>query len=118
MSLPEPPTHLRLFYALDLPADVRARAYDHIKHLRERAPQVKATWEREDKLHLTLKFIGETNAEWLPHLIEAAVRAAAHVSSFEVLLEGTSVFPSTRNPRILWLGIKDPQGPLRRPHKP
>src|SRR5437868_11326796 len=109
MSLPDSPTHLRLFYALELPADVRARAYEHIKHLRERAPQVKVSWEREEKLHLTLKFIGETDAAWLPHLTEAAARAAVQVSPFELLLEGTSVFPSTYNPRIFWLGVNDLQ---------
>src|SRR5205085_11056351 len=86
-------------------------------HLRASAPQVKASWEREEKLHITLKFIGETEAERLPLLTEAATRTAARVTSFELTLEGAGVFPPTRDPRVLWLGIKDPQGQLARLHE-
>ena len=117
MSLPEPATHLRLFYALELPADVRARAFDHLKRLREHAPTVKVSWEHEEKLHLTLKFLGKTEPARVSALTDAAARAAATIAPFRLTLAGVGGFPSTHRPRILWLGITDTQGQLARLHE-
>ena len=116
MSQPESPTHLRLFYAIELPAAVRARAYDHLKQLRAHAPTVKVSWEREEKLHITLKFLGKTEPARVSALTEAA-RAATNVAPFELTLAGAGGFPSVHKPRVLWLGITDLQGQLARLHE-
>src|SRR5205085_123391 len=117
MPANEQPPRLRLFCAIALSDVVRVRAYDQLRRLRASAPQVKASWEREEKLHVTLKFLGETEAERVSALTEAATRAATGVSSFELTLEGAGVFPPTRDPRVLWLGIKDSQGQLAGLHE-
>ena len=57
------PPRLRIFCAVELPADVRAQAARYIAELRERAPDARAGWEREEKMHLTLKFLGELEEE-------------------------------------------------------
>jgi 2'-5' RNA ligase len=108
MTHPDERKHLRLFCAVELPPDARARAATHVARLRaDAATQLKVSWEREEKMHVTLKFLGEVAPERLEHLTLAASRAAARVAPFELRLEGCGVFPSRSRPSVLWLGISD-----------
>lgn len=103
---------LRVFCAIELPAEVRARAAQAIARLREAVPGVRASWERVEKLHLTLKFLGEIERERVETLSGAASRAAQDSTSFILALSGASAFPARGNPRVLWLGIEDSTGAL------
>ena len=114
MSTPDAAARLRLFCAIELPAEVRARTFEHLRRLRESAPQVKASWERAEKLHITLKFFGEIEAGRLPALTEAAGRAAARGATFKLTLAEAGTFPAGHNPRVLWLGATDGTGQLAR----
>lgn len=107
---------LRLFCAIELPQEVRARAADYMARLREAAPDVRASWEREEKLHLTLKFFGDTQEERVQELMKALERAASLVNPFELVLHGTGAFPPSGSPRVLWLGVSDPAGLLNKLH--
>lgn len=102
----------RSFCAIELPSETRARAADHIARLREGVPEARASWERVEKLHLTLKFIGEIAPERVGALSGAAERAALHSQSFILALGGRGAFPPRGNPRVLWLGVEDSAGPL------
>jgi 2'-5' RNA ligase len=100
--------HLRLFCAVELPPDARARAAAHVARLRAGAsPHLKVSWEREDKLHVTLKFFGDVAPASSDQLTRAVARVAARVAPFELRLEGCGVFPSRSRPHVLWLGIGD-----------
>ncbi len=113
MSDLEAKRRVRIFYALELPADVRARIAAHIAELRAGAePSLKISWERTEKLHLTLKFLGEIEAAHLEAVARAAVRAAAASVKFEVSLREAGAFPAGGNPRVLWLGLHDASGHL------
>jgi 2'-5' RNA ligase len=106
----------RLFCAVELPPDVRARAIAHAARLRETSAAGMISWEREEKLHLTIKFFGDTPPVRTAQLSDALRRAAAAVSPFEARLEGAGVFPSHSRPRVLWLGIGDAGGHLAALH--
>lgn len=109
-----PPPLLRVFCAVELPASVRERAAAHIADLRSRVPDVRGGWERPEKLHVTLKFLGEIEPARSAELLSAAERAARSVQPFELCLEGAGVFPPRGLPRVLWLGIADTSGALAR----
>ena len=102
----------RLFIALELPASVRRSVKDHIDRLRQEVPDVRASWTREENLHLTLKFVGDTPVTKVEALSAAAQRAANEVSAFEVSIGGCGAFPSHGQPRVLWIGINDASGEL------
>ena len=110
--LPVSASSLRVFCAIELPAEVRARAADRIARLREAVPEVRASWERTEKLHITLKFLGEIDSERVEALSVAASRATQNTRSFTLAIEGAGAFPPRGNPRILWLGINDSSGSL------
>jgi 2'-5' RNA ligase len=103
---------LRVFFAVELPDETRQRVARYVEDLRGRAPQVRASWERAEKLHLTLKFIGEVEAERVEGLKLAAGRAGSGVAPFDISIAGTGAFPPRGAPRVLWLGVLDEGGRL------
>jgi RNA 2',3'-cyclic 3'-phosphodiesterase len=105
-------THWRLFFAVELPRALKARVGEHIKRLRDAFPHVRASWEKPEKIHITLKFIGEVEASRVEELSRAAERAAATVEPFELTITAPGAFPPHGPPRVLWLGVEDPSGQL------
>ncbi len=106
---------MRIFYAVELPAEVRRRAAEHIARVGRAAPNLPASvakWERAEKLHITLKFLGEIEPDQVEDVGRAAARAAHGASPFEITIEGTGAFPPRALPRVLWLGITYASGGL------
>ncbi len=106
----------RVFCAVDLPEPARMHLLEYIQRLRRLLPHVQASWSRETNLHLTLKFVGEISRELVPTFSDAVSRAVTNEAPFSVVLEGTGVFPQRRDPRVLWIGISDPEGKLAELH--
>ncbi|MBA3354386.1 MAG: RNA 2',3'-cyclic phosphodiesterase [Pyrinomonadaceae bacterium] len=106
----------RAFCAIDLSVGVRASLVRQINRLREAVPGAQASWSREENIHLTLKFLGEIQTSRLNNLSNAAARAVADFSRFQITLEETGVFPKHGSPRVLWIGIKDESGKLAEFH--
>lgn len=104
----------RLFCAIELPAAVSERAAAHIENLRAHAPNVSASWDRPEKFHLTLKFIGEVELPRVGALEQAMQEAADDATAFRISIEGTGSFPPKGVPRVLWLGVMDNEGGLAR----
>jgi 2'-5' RNA ligase len=105
-------SRLRLFCAVELPPEIRARAVEHITRLRERLPHVRAGWERLEKLHLTLKFFGDVEESRAAALSQAIERSAKRAAPFPLIVAGAGAFPPRGPARVLWLGIRDASGHL------
>ena len=93
---------VRLFFAAPIPEDVRAGLSGRMAAGRGLGG---VRWTPPEALHLTLRFLGETVESRLPE-VERAGEAAAAVSRFSLALEGAGVFPSARQPKIFWAGIR------------
>lgn len=104
----------RLFSAIELSDEVRARAAAHIALLRDELPDVRASWERTEKLHITLKFFGDIEQTRINALSSATERAANSIVPFNLFIEGAGAFPPRGNPRVLWLGVNDSTDSLAR----
>ena len=98
------PDTFRTFIAIELPASVRARVAQHIASLRHELPDVRASWSREDNLHLTLKFLGNVSVADIPGVSDVVASATKSVSSFELTFSGCGTFPPHGRPSVLWLG--------------
>lgn len=107
---------LRVFCAIELPADVRSRLADRISQLRTASPEAKASWARDEALHVTLKFIGDIESHRLPALTRAAKITSQGVQSFSLVLENTGTFPAHGTPRVLWIGAADSSGNMDKLH--
>lgn len=106
--------HWRVFIAIELPAATRQRLKDHIDSLRNAFPDARASWSREESLHLTLKFLGETPVAQIETLSQVTKRAAARALPFELIVRGCGAFPPRGQPRVLWVGTEDPSEQLGR----
>jgi 2'-5' RNA ligase len=98
---------LRLFVAVDLPADLRAAVAQMGQGI------AGARWTRPEQLHITLRFLGNTPEDRLADIRDRL--RLVRVPPFALALRGTGVFPPVggRKPaRVLWLGL-DPPSPLR-----
>ena len=107
----------RMFCAIDLPEEVKTRVTAHAKRLSEAFPQTRVSWERQEKLHLTLKFVGEIKPVRVDELSSAAGRAASSVEPFELSLAELGSFPQHGAARVLWLGVRDDSGQLTSLHR-
>lgn len=107
----------RLFCAVELTEEARAAAFAHLTRLRATlAAPARVSWERAEKLHLTLKFFGEVEAGRAEALAAALARAAEGARPLALRLEAAGVFPSAARPNVIWLGVSDEAGGLARLH--
>jgi 2'-5' RNA ligase len=94
---------VRLFIAIDIPEHIRTGFISLLKEFRAVAPQVK--WVRAENLHVTLKFLGETESAKLGALqnVLAGVRSADPVN---LEFRGLGFFPNEKRPRVFWAGME------------
>ncbi len=88
---------MRLFVALDLPDDIRAR----LVGLAGGVPGVR--WTPPENLHLTLRFVGEVDGAAAEEL--DAELASIDRGAFALTLSGVGVFERGRHPHTLWAGV-------------
>lgn len=98
----------RTFVAIEIPPDIRRRIKEHIDQLRVVFPDVRASWTREDNLHLTLKFLGNVPVASIPALSNAVAEAAHKIKPFDLIISGCGTFPPHGRPKVLWIGCVDP----------
>ncbi len=97
----------RIFIAVDISDAARSVCSRHIDHLRREFAQVRVGWERPEKLHITLRFLGDVEAGTMGELQEHLTETTSRHSEFKARLSDTGVFPSRSRPRILWTGVAD-----------
>lgn len=89
---------LRLFIAIDIPDDIRTLMCG----MGGSIPGARAV--PADQLHLTLKFLGDTDSGLLPDIREAL--ASIDFAPFTIHLQRVGHFPPRGNPRVIWAGIE------------
>ena len=67
---------------------------------------VKVRWVMNGKMHLTLKFIGNTTQVAIDNLNEALFNVVKSAKVINLSISGTGAFPVKGRPNVLWLGIK------------
>lgn len=94
---------IRVFLAITIPSRVR----EQIDHLQEELRFLKADvkWVRAESIHLTLKFLGTVSEEMLEKISWAIRPVIGLWEMMDLSIQGLGCFPSSRNPRVLWLGI-------------
>jgi 2'-5' RNA ligase len=94
---------MRLFVAIEIPADIRVAFGVFIKELRIAQPQAK--WVRAENLHVTLKFLGNTEPEKL-QAVQTALSPIRSEQSVHLEFRGSGFFPNEKKPRVFWAGLQ------------
>ena len=92
---------MRIFIAIDIPAEIRARMVEFIERARPYASD--ARWARPEGLHVTLKFVGEVKEDQLERIKSAL--AAVKAAQFPMTFSNTGFFPTAKSPRVFWIGV-------------
>lgn len=96
---------LRLFIAIEMPTEIKSQIANVISELR--SAQAEVRWEQPEKLHITLKFLGETSEDLLPQIVLLLEGVAEKTSPFTIKYSGLGCFPNIHEPRIVWVGVDD-----------
>lgn len=102
----------RLFIAIDTPQPALRAMIAARNELRSVRADVK--WEPEDKLHCTLKFLGDTLQDKVAPFTAALHAMAGSTPPVTIGYSGLGVFPERGEPRIIWAGILDRSNGLAR----
>jgi len=93
----------RLFIALNIPNKIKEEIISLRNSIVPNPMDYK--WEAAEKLHLTLKFIGEVE-DHLVGLIKNEISFITEYKSFNCGFNKFGFFYSGKIPKILWLGLK------------
>ena len=106
---------LRIFLALELDSPVKKQLVRLQKRLSAVGPDVR--WVHKDQIHLTMKFLGDLTDQMAVDICRLCQNVAAQFDPFEFGIRGAGCFSNHRRPRVLWIGITDPSGSVRRLHE-
>jgi RNA 2',3'-cyclic 3'-phosphodiesterase len=100
LACPTEDQTLRLFLAGPLPDAVQSTLFLALSAARRAASQ--ARWVRPGQLHLTLAFLGETEASAVPPLVDALRPVGGRHGPLRLGLEGAGCFGRPRAPNVLF----------------
>jgi len=92
----------RLFIGIKLPPAYQDRVSPFTRTL-DKGLDTRVNWTRPGNWHLTLKFLGDTEAARIPAVIDAL--ATIDRPAFTLQAGGAGAFPNAKHPRVLWLGL-------------
>lgn len=102
---------IRAFVAIPLPEGVKLFLRELVAQLKGYGGNVK--WTRPESIHLTLKFLGNVERKRLPELEREIGSALRPQPAMSLSLAGMGAFPGLHRPRVIWVGMDDPQEGLR-----
>lgn len=66
-------------------------------------------WTIPGNWHITLFFLGNTEESAIPVLQQLIDESFSKIQAYQAELHGVGVFPNSKNPKVLWLGLEDLQ---------
>lgn len=66
-----------------------------------------------DKLHVTLKFLGDTRQDSIHEIAEQVQSVAGSEAAFDLKIAGVGCFPHAARPRVVWAGLENADGLAR-----
>lgn len=96
---------IRSFIAIEIPEAVKRSIREVIESLKGSGADVK--WVSGDIVHLTLKFLGDTDEALIKDIIEALNKKVSPYKPFCIKISGAGYFPKGRHPRVVWVGVEE-----------
>jgi 2'-5' RNA ligase len=99
---------VRLFVAVEIEAAAARQVAAMQDELRRRAaalaPSSRITWVPPERLHLTVRFIGEVD-EPRAATLAAALQPPLSIEPFDLAVSGVGAFPGSGLVRVVWVGL-------------
>jgi 2'-5' RNA ligase len=101
-------TLLRAFIAIQIPADIQDAIQEQTSDLRRALGASLIRWVPIQNIHLTLKFLGDTSPANIELLTQMLAQEADQYPPFDIRVSGIGSFPTSRRPRVIWVGLQAP----------
>ena len=102
---------IRTFISIPIPKDVRSKKNMLYSTLEDSPSNI--NWVKNEQLHLTIKFLGNTPESLFDEIKGELVQVASSIRPFDLCIDKTGCFPLPERPRVLWLGISGHISPLQ-----
>ena len=96
---------IRAFIAVTLPDTVQEYLDEYSATLAEAIPTGAVRFVDSEKIHLTLRFLGDTDTRILPDVVSGMDQLSDTQEPFHLQLGKFGCFPNPRRPRVLWVGV-------------
>lgn len=94
---------IRLFVALKIPGEIKEEIFKHCYAASENPADFR--WEAKEKVHLTLKFIGDVKEDILTHIIDE-LEFVKNYNSFNCTISKFGFFFRDNKAKILWCNLQ------------
>jgi 2'-5' RNA ligase len=99
---------LRAFLASEIPPSLQDAVESATSGLCKKLGPDLIRWVPARNIHLTLKFLGDVSPSNLDLIKQMLMTEAAQHPAFDVEVEGFGSYPTSRRPRVLWVGLNAP----------
>ncbi|MEW6652312.1 MAG: RNA 2',3'-cyclic phosphodiesterase [Bacteroidota bacterium] len=96
---------IRLFIALEIPVKIiSALLFERDKLL---SSEKLIRWEQKEKLHITLKFLGDTEETLINNISAELENIVNRYEPIKLEVSKFGVFRKGKEPKILWIGMRE-----------
>lgn len=104
---------IRTFLAVELSEELRKQIALVQQDLQSRlggesSKAVRIAWVQPSSIHLTMRFLGDTDEQLLDLMREAMATVRQAHPTIQIPLDRLQAFPNLRQPRVLWVGPSEP----------
>lgn len=96
---------IRLFIALEIPDEIISAVL--LERDKSLGSENNIRWEKKDKLHITLKFLGDTEESLVADLSLGLEKIVNRNRPIEISVNKFGVFRRGGEPKILWVGMNE-----------
>lgn len=93
----------RLFIAIKI--DASEALIDIFSDIRAMLHSSRITWVDIHNLHLTFKFLGDTDSDLVPDLLHITNKISDKHTPFDITISNLGLFGSRYDPKVIWAGI-------------
>ncbi len=97
----------RLFIAINLSPELLDSLQQVQRQLQRKLAAYPLRWARPEGIHLTLKFLGDTEIARIDEVSDALMQVGRRHAPFELSVGRLGMFPNASRPNVLWVGVND-----------
>jgi 2'-5' RNA ligase len=93
---------IRTFIAIEIPKGIQEKIGELQNNLKAVGGRI--SWTKPGNIHLTLKFLGDTDEAIIDEIASELRLIAKNIAGFKIGVKGTGAFPNFKRPRVIWIG--------------
>ena len=110
-------TAIRAFIAIRVPEAVLAKLAEVQREIKLLLPPKSTAWTKPDRMHLTLRFLGNVAPTSVPELENRLRTALTGFGKLDLICERLGCFPDLRYPRVVWAWVHGENERLQELHR-